>query len=224
MKKSIVLLISLFFISALSILIIKNLEDTNLFLEEKNHKINKTQILTSFNNIQIEISKIFKNNKNNITNIIAELNSEYIPIGIKDILISFTITEYDKVNINLLSNKDSKDYAELTTLFSDYEVSNFDGFKYVYKEIEDEYKNTKDENEGFVKNNKQIDDIINIIIEKTYNNEILNIKNKLGFIKKNENEKLYELFVKVKYLNDFAKAYYILNEEGVIKYFESSFK
>ena len=224
MKKSIVLLISLFFISALSILIIKNLEDTNLFLEEKNHKINKTQILTSFNNIQIEISKIFKNNKNNITNIIAELNSEYIPIGIKDILISFTITEYDKVNINLLSNKDSKDYAELTTLFSDYEVSNFDGFKYVYKEIENEYKNTKDENEGFVKNNKQIDDIINIIIEKTYNNEILNIKNKLGFIKKNENEKLYELFVKVKYLNDFAKAYYILNEEGVIKYFESSFK
>ncbi|MBU3015861.1 hypothetical protein KO488_13925 [Poseidonibacter lekithochrous] len=224
MKKSIVLLISLFFISALSILIIKNLEDTNLFLEEKNHKINKTQILTSFNNIQIEISKIFKNNKNNITNIIAELNSEYIPIGIKDILISFTITEYDKVNINLLSNKDSKDYAELTTLFSDYEISNFDGFKYVYKEIEDEYKNTKDENEGFVKNNKQIDDIINIIIEKTYNNEILNIKNKLGFIKKNENEKLYELFVKVKYLNDFAKAYYILNEEGVVKYFESSFK
>lgn len=224
MKKSIVLLISLFFISVLSILIIKNLEDTNLFLEEKNHKINKTQILTSFNNIQIEISKIFKNNKNNITNIIAELNSEYIPIGIKDILISFTITEYDKVNINLLSSKDSKDYAELTTLFSDYEVSNFDGFKYVYKEIEDEYKNTKDENEGFVKNNKQIDDIINIIIEKTYNNEISNIKNKLGFIKKNENEKLYELFVKVKYLNDFAKAYYILNEEGVVKYFESSFK
>ena len=224
MKKSIVLLISLFFISALSILIIKNLEDTNLFFAEKNHKINKTQIITSFNNIQVEISEIFKNNKNNITNIIAELNSEYIPIGIKDILISFTITEYDKVNINLLSNKDSKDYAELTTLFSDYEISNFDGFKYVYKEIEDEYKNTKDENEGFVKNNKQIDDIINIIIEKTYNNEILNIKNKLGFIKKNENEKLYELFVKVKYLNDFAKAYYILNEEGVVKYFESSFK
>ena len=224
MKKSIVLLISLFFISALSILIIKNLEDTNLFLEEKNHKMSRIQVITSLKNIQTEISKIFKNNKDNIDDIITELNSEYIPINIKDVLISFTITQYDKVNINLLSNKDSKDYEELEKLFIEYQISSFDTFRYIYKTMENEYKNTNLENKSFVKNNKQIDDIIDLVKKETYNNEILNIKNGLGFIEKNENEKLYELFVKVNYLNDFAKAYFILNEEGVVKYFESSFK
>ncbi len=224
MKKSIVLLISLFFISALSILIIKNLEDTSTFIEEKNHKINRVQLLTSINNIQTEISKIFNNNKKRIDDIIVKLNSEYIPINVKNILISFTITKYNKVDINLLSNKDNKKYQEINSLFNDYKISDFDTFRYVFKTIKDEYKNTRTSGVEFIKNHKQIDDIIKIFIKETYNDEILNIKDKLGFIKKEKDEKLYELFVKVNYLTDFAKAYYILNEKGEVKYFESSFK
>ena len=224
MKKSIVLLISLFFISAISILIIKNLEDTNTFIEERNHKISRTQMLTSFKNIQVEISEIFKNNKEDIDDIITELNSEYIPINIKNVLISFTISEYDRVDINLLSNKDSKKYEEINTLFSDYDVSGLDTFKYIFKTFEDDYKSTETTTLGFVKNNKQIDDIINIFIKETYSDEILNIKDKLGFLTKENDEKLYELFVKINYLDDFAKVYYILNKEGIVKYFESSFK
>ena len=221
MKKSIVLLISLFFISALSILIIKSLEDTNSFIKEKNHKMNRIQVLTSIKNTQIEISKIFKNNYENIDDIISELDSTYIPINVQDSLISFTIVEYDKVNINLLSNKDSKMYKEVNTLFTDYNISGFDTFRYVFKTLEDEYKNS--ESISFI-NNKQIDDIIKIVIKESYSDEILNIKDKLGFLKKEKDEKLYELFIKINYLDDFAKAYYILNEKGVIKYFESSFK
>ncbi len=45
MKKSIVLLISLFFIAAVSLLIMKNLEDTDLYLSEQNSKFSKTQIM-----------------------------------------------------------------------------------------------------------------------------------------------------------------------------------
>lgn len=222
MKKSIVLLISLFFISALSILIIKSLEDTNLFLKEKNHKINRIQVLTSIKNIQMEISKIFKNNSEDIDDIIAELNSEYIPINVKDTLISFTITKYDKIDINLLSNKDSEKYKEVINLFSDYGINDFDSFRYVFKTFEDKYKNK--DSISFINNNKQINDIIKIFINETYNDKILTIKDKFGFLEKENDEKLYELFVKVNYLDDFAKAYYILNEKGVIKYFESSFK
>ena len=224
MKKSIVLLISLFFISALSVLIIKNLEDTNSFLEEKNHKIKRIQLLTTLKNIQVEISDIFKNNKDEIDDVITELNSEYIPLTIEDVLISFTITEYNKVDINLLSSKDNEKYEEINTLFSDYDISDFDRFRYIFKTMQDEYQSTKEVNEFFVKSNKQIDDIINIFINETYSKKILNIKDKLGFFKEDENEKLYELFVKVNYLDDFAKAYYIINEKGIVKYFESSFK
>lgn len=224
MKKSIVLLISLFFISALSFLIIKNLEDTNNFIEEKNHKINRVQLLTSIKNMQVEISKIFKNNTKDIDNIILELNSEYIPINIKDISILFTIVKYDKVNINLLTNKNSQKYEEIKSLFLDYEINNFNTFRNVFKTYEYKYKSNTSSNADFIKNNKQIDDIITAIIKETYSDKILLIKDKIGFLKTEENENLYELFVKVNYLTDFAKAYYILNEKGEVKYFESSFK
>jgi len=224
MRKSIVLLISLFFISALSVLILKNLEDSNSFINEKNHKINKVQILTSIKNIQIEISKIFLENKENIDTIINELGSEYISFNIKNISIFFTIKEYDRVNINLLSQNDIKIYEEINTLFFENGISNFDTFRYIFKTLEEEYKSINKESESFIKNNKQSNDIINLFIKETYNNEILNIKDKLGFIKKNKDEKLYEFFIKVNYLDDFAKAYYILNEKGAVKYFESSFK
>ena len=224
MKKSIVLLISLFFISALSVLIIKNLEDTNTFIEEKNHKMNRIQVLASINNLQTEISEIFKSNKKNIDDIVIELNSEYIPLNVKDILISFTITEYNKVDINLLSSKDSEKYKEINSLFIDYEISDFDTFRYIFKTMVDEYKSTKTSSVEFIKNHKQIDDIIITFIKETYSDKILDVKDKLGFVKKEKDEKLYELFVKVNYLADFAKAYYILNEKGEVKYFESSFK
>ena len=66
-------------------------------------------------------------------------------------------------------------------------------------------------------------------------NKIDKIKEYIGFqdyIKKDINQndkdkeiKLYELFVKVEYLKEFAKAYYILDKEkGEVKYFEYSFK
>ena len=222
MKKSIVLLISLFFISALSVLILKNLEDTNSFIKEKNHKINKIQILTSVKNLQVEISRLFTENKEDIDTIVDDLDSSYIPLNINNISISFSIKEYEKVNINLLTNTNSKMYEEINTLFSDYEIGNFDTFRYIYKTLEKEYKSINSSSESFIKDTKQINDIINLVIKETYTDEILKIKDKLGFLKRDE--KLYELFVKVNYLEDFIKAYYILNEKGEVKYFESSFK
>lgn len=224
MKKSIVLLISLFFISALSILIFKNLEDTNFFIKEKNDKLKKIQLITSIKNTQVEISKLFLENTKNIDNIVTKLDSQFIPINIKDISVLFMLKEYDRVNINLLSQSDSKKYKEVNELFLDNSISDFDSFKYMFKTLEKEYKITSSENKNFVNNNKQIDDIIIKFMKETYSNKVLNIKNKLGFIDKNENENLYELFIKVNYLDDFAKAYYILNKKGVVKYFESSFK
>jgi hypothetical protein len=224
MKKSIVLLVSLLFISALSILILKNLEETKIFIEERNHKINKIQILTSIKNTQVEISKILLENNEDIDKIINELNSEYIPFNVKKISILIMLKDYDKVDVNLLSKSDSKKYKEVQSLFLNNDISSFDTFRYIFKSLEQEYKSNTSLSKNIINNSKQIDDIINIFIKETYDNKILNIENNLGFLKKDENEKLYELFVKINYLDDFAKAYYVLNEKGVVKYFESSFK
>jgi hypothetical protein len=224
MKKSIVLLVSLLFISALSILILKNLEETNTFIKEKNHKINKIQVLTSFKNTQVQISKIILENNKNIDEIIDKLNSEYMPFTVGNISIKIMLNNYNRVDVNLLLEADKKKYQAVNDLFLNNDISSFDTFRYIFKSIEHEYKTNTKTSGNIINNSKQIDDIINNFIKETYSDEILNIKDELGFIKKDEKEKLYELFVKVNYLNNFAKAYYVLNEKGVVKYFESSFK
>lgn len=41
---------------------------------------------------------------------------------------------------------------------------------------------------------------------------------------KDKSIEFYELFIKVSYLKEFAKAYYVLDKSGGVKYFEYSFK
>ena len=78
---------------------------------------------------------------------------------------------------------------------------------------------------------KQIDDILQDFMKKTYSNNILKIKNSIGFFDfdqdKAENDEkydYYELFVKIEFLKEFIKARYILNKSGKVENFELSFK
>ena len=100
MKKSIVLLISLFFISAISLLILKNLSDTNSYISEQNSKYAKTQMIYFLNNAKNEISKTLSQNEEN--DVSSYLDIDY-PIVLKDALITIRLEEYDKYDINLLN-------------------------------------------------------------------------------------------------------------------------
>lgn len=220
MKKSIVLLISLLFISALSILLLKNLEDTSSFIKEQNDKLNKIQMIVLVNNMQSEISEIFSKNQNSIEEFLSENNQITIPLNIKDSELIFTLKQYSKVDINLLA-KERKNYKSIEELFNNYDIHSFDTFKSIYLNEKDKYKS---KNNIFINNNKQLDDIINKFIKQTYSNKILEIKNELGFIGISSDKSLYELGVKIKHLDTFSKAYYILDKKGKVIYFESSFK
>ena len=68
MKKSIVLLVSLFFITAISALIIKNLDDTDSYISEQNSKFSKTQIIFLINNIKDEVSSVIALNNETFYN------------------------------------------------------------------------------------------------------------------------------------------------------------
>ena len=208
MKKSIVLLISLFFISALSVLILKNLEDTNSYINEQNSKFNKAQTLVLIKNLQMQISDIFKNYEDKIDSIIESQLYEYFPLQIDEINMLFKILPYDKVNINNLISKNEVEKKEIKKFFEDNDIYNTEVLGSLIKE-----KN--------VNSNKQLDDIIDIFIKETYNNKILEVRNDIGFI---SDEKLYELFIKIDFIKEFVKAYYILNNKGEVKYFELSFK
>lgn len=220
MKKSIVLLISLLFIAVISLLILKNLQDTDSYLAEQNAKFTKTQIMFYINNAKDEISNILS--KKLDEDILKEYIGVEYPILVQDAKISIKLEEYDKYNINLLNEKDDKKYEYLKDFLQRNEIYDIYTLQAILKENDN------------IKNNKQLDNLFEKFEKESYNIDISKVKDYIGFmdydkkeITQNEKEKeilFYELFVNVDYLKQFAKAYYILNKNGGVEYFEFSFK
>jgi hypothetical protein len=209
MKKSIILLISLFFIAAFSALILKNLDDTNSYLDEQNTKFNKVQTLILIKDLQEQISEILKNYGEKVDLMIDSDLVEYFPLKIQNINLFFKILPYEKIDINKLLSKDVNDLKELKLFFEENDIYNIETLQDLIKQKEK------------IISNKQLDDIIDTFTKETYDKRILNSKDKIGFL---SDEKLYELFIKVNFIKEFVKAYYVLNKQGEIKYFELSFK
>jgi hypothetical protein len=209
MKKSIILLISLFFIAAFSALILKNLDDTNSYLDEQNSKFNKVQTLILIKDLQEQISEILKNYGEKVDLMIDSDLVEYFPLKIQNINLFFKILPYEKIDINKLLSKDVNDLKELKLFFEENDIYNIETLQDLIKQKEK------------IISNKQLDDIIDTFTKETYDKRILNSKDKIGFL---SDEKLYELFIKVNFIKEFVKAYYVLNKQGEIKYFELSFK
>ena len=231
MKKSIVLLISLFFISAISVLILKNLEDTDSYISKQNSKFAKTQMLLLIDNVKEEVSRVVSATSGSDLkdDFLADYYGIPFPLKIKDIDVSFILTPYQKENINLLKNKEPEKYQDLSELFIDNGVYDFDYFIETYREITEKYLNNIDNKE--IKSYKQIDSIFDEFIKRTYSDSILVLKDKIGFfdydqVKAKEEKKYdyYELMVRVNFLKEFIKARYILNKEGKVENFEFSFK
>lgn len=220
MKKSIVLLISLLFIAVISLLILKNLQDTDSYLAEQNAKFTKTQIMFYINNAKDEISNILS--KKLDEDILKEYIGVEYPILVQDAKISIKLEEYDKYNINLLNEKDDKKYEYLKDFLQRNEIYDIYTLQSILRENDN------------IKNSKQLDSLFEKFEKESYNIDISKVKDYIGFmdydkkeITQNEKEKeilFYELFVNVDYLKQFAKAYYILNKNGGVEYFEFSFK
>ena len=229
MKKSIVLLVSLFFIAAISALIIKNLDDTDSYISEQNSKFSKTQILFLINNIKDEVSNVIvlnNTNENTEKDYIKPYYGIAFPLEIKSAKIVFKLVPYTKENINMLKESDIDKQKDLIELFYDNNVFDYAYFSEIYNEKKEKY--FKEDN---INSYKQIDDILQEFIKKTYSNNILKIKDRIGFFDfdqdKAENDEkydYYELIVKINFLKEFIKARYILNNEGKVENFELSFK
>ena len=229
MQKSIVLLVSLFFISAISVLIIKNLDDTDSYISEQNSKFSKTQIIFLINNIKDEVSNAIALNDTNESKQKDYIKKYYgieFPLEIENAKITFKLVPYTKVNINMIEESDIEKQKDLIELFYNNNVYDFPYFSEIYKERKEKY--FKNDN---IYSYKQIDEILEDFMKKTYSNNVLKIKNKIGFFDfdqdKAENDEkydYYELFVKIEFLKEFIKARYILDKSGKVENFELSFK
>lgn len=218
-KKGVILLITLFFIISISILILKNLSDTNSYLTEQNSKFAKIQMLYYINNIKNEFLKLLKDT--NKEGLVKYFNMNF-PVEIEDIKIKIRLEEYNKYNINLLKAKDEKDFYYFSEFLKSYDIYDI----YILQSILSEL-NT-------IKTNKQLYEVFKKFDKESYNNNLFKVKDYIGFVEydkrdfssqaSNENL-LVELFIEIKYLKYEMKAYYILKKETQgVEYFEYSFK
>lgn len=212
MKKGVVLLLTLFFIMAISVLILKNIDDTDTFITKQNYRLNNTQILIAIKNTKNEVIKLLQKNKDYIDkDLEKESLQNDISLNIKNLKIDFRISKYDKIDINETKIETS---IVMQELFSDNNIFDYELFKDVYFEK----LNDKERN---VETSKQVDDIINTFIIKNNSNNILKIKDQIGFLK---SKNLYLLDIKVSFNDSKAFAYYILENSGKVQYFDISFK
>lgn len=114
MKKGIVLLMTLFFITAISVLVLKNLYDTEQFLEKQNYQLNNTQVLIAIKNTQKEVGRLLKENKESVDKALQnDIFQNSIPFEIENLKIDFTVSNYSKVDINMIKDKNSNDVKNL---------------------------------------------------------------------------------------------------------------
>lgn len=221
MKKGAILLMTLFFIVSISILILKNLSDTNSYLIEQNSKFTKTEILYYTNNLKDEVLKVLKNIEQR-EDLYKYLGITF-PFNIKDANISIRLEEYDKYDINLLKSKDEKNYLYLSEFLKQNGIYNI----YTIQEILNE--------QNSIKNRKQLNYIFKKFNQESYSNDIQKVENYIGFIKYDKKDfslakedkdiLFYELFIKINYLQQNIDAYYILKKEPLgVEYFEYSFR
>lgn len=98
-RKGIVLLITIFFISAISILILQNIKDAEQLLDNSSYNSDLAQVQIAIQNIKNEIPKFFTKNKDNIDAILKK--ASVIPFTYGNVDIILNIEKYGSAeNIN----------------------------------------------------------------------------------------------------------------------------
>ena len=96
-RKGIVLLITIFFISAISILILKNITDTEQLLDNTSYNSDLSQMQVTIQNVKDEIPKFLTKNKENI-DIILE-NASVIPFQYGNVNLVLNLEDMNGSNL-----------------------------------------------------------------------------------------------------------------------------
>lgn len=200
-KKGIVLLITLFFISAISLLILENLNDSEKFINETSYDMKLQQLKISNKNIQNEIIDMLNNNfEKGIVEYTQPIALSFQGISI---IINIEYLEDTSCNINkLITNK------MLLTLCGEEVYSNISNKDKFIENLKQFTIN------GNISHQQQLDYFLEQYQKSTNDQKINSIKDSFGYIVKEEES----TFVKCTYdifLDDstFANSYFIFNVE-----------
>ncbi len=206
-QKGIVLLITLMFIASISLLILKNLDDSEKFFKIVNTDSSLVQTKSLITNTNQQIMKFFKDKSDNLDDILEQIPST-IPLQLSpNIKVILHISEFydaDYININ-----------DINQTKNDVDFIKYVDFKYVYFDILNKYlKQYK-----HISNHRQIEYILNQYINETRDTRILKLQNKLiGYKIQNNQQQRYIQCDYVVIVNNISSQSKIIFEVGKLKY------
>ncbi len=155
-KKGVVLFVTILFILAVSVLIVKNLEITDQFIDISAKNNNIKQLEISIKDINREIIKLFKNKQSSILDDFPPV----VPFDYGNISVELTLKKHDLILYKLDENLTGDSYLGNTV-----DVK-------ILKEI---IKGKK------ITNQRQVDAVIDEYVTKTNDRDILDIENQLVY-------------------------------------------
>lgn len=185
MKKSIILLVTLLFITAISFFIVKNIDLTDKVIMEGNSNTNLAQLQVSIKNINKEVID-FLNKQDNLSEIF-ELIPEQLPLSFGDINAHVQMSLFDPSEYYVLDKNITKSINQFDMVY----VSD----PYSFEEIISEHNIT---------NQQQVDYVIDKYINYVNDDSIMEIKDKF----------IYKKFPKLNDQNetiDYVKLDYIIH-------------
>jgi hypothetical protein len=166
-KKGVVLLVTLFFIMSISVLILKNLDDSNKFIKETTQDVSLVQIKITNQNVQDEVMKLVNNYKDNIDELLA-IASSGIPFDYGNVKLFISIEEYIAEDCNINNIKTDED---LYKYCSEYTTDNI-SYPYEFINLLKEYKAQK----YIFKNKQQVEYFLNKYKQITNDEKIDDIR------------------------------------------------
>jgi len=111
-KKGIILLVTIFFITTISILILQNLQDTDMFLDELSYDKSSIQMQISIKNVKDEIPKFLRKLK-------KDYKDEFDTMIKKPIILPLKI---QNSNINILLNIEKLNDKQKAKIKCDFKI------------------------------------------------------------------------------------------------------
>jgi len=173
-KQGIILLITLFFISAISVLILQNLEDSESFINELSYDSQLAQLKITSNNVQEQIISIVNKNQEYIDDILEQAPTLPLAYGNINLIISLDYFNTDE-NCNVNALKTQEDIVSLCGEDISYKIED----KYTFVNTIKDYNITSEQ---------QLLYVINQYKKEVNDNQIDSIKDQFSYLSLDSND------------------------------------
>ena len=171
-KPAVVLLVTLFFITTISVLIMKNLDDSNQFIKEVSYDIVLTQLQITNENVRDQMKELIENKEKDEIDKIIDITKDGVPFNYGNVKLVITLDDDSKKSCNMSQLNSVEDfYAKC----NQYTIENV-GYDYDLIQQIKKYKGG-----STINTQAQVDFILDKYIQVTKDDRIDEVRDTFGY-------------------------------------------